>query len=219
MSQIIKLSPTYTVSYRQIPSIPDPSKPTLVLLHCFVTTLDQFEPQFSDAKLLNTCNLLAIDGIGHGRTITAFDYTGQWNYRTNAQMVIDLIQKLSISKPIYILGVSQGGFIGARMALLNPDIVQGLILISSSMYADTEQTEKMGCPNIRKILDPWLKLLSDNDHDRNIHFQVPSSFTDALMKSLLGDHVPPQTREFWLKVCILNIDRIQTYSTAPTNSF
>jgi pimeloyl-ACP methyl ester carboxylesterase len=120
-------------------------------------------------------------------------------------MVTDLIQKLSISKPIYILGVSQGGFIGARMALLNPDIVQGLILISSSMYADTEETEKMGCPNIRKILEPWLKLISDKDHDNNpnIDFQVPSSFTDSLMKSLLDDHVPSETREFWLKVCIV----------------
>lgn len=93
----VELNQNLTVGYRQIPSLPDPSKPTLILLHSFGVTLDLYEPQFKDQELLDTCNLLAIDEIGHGLTSA---HPMNWTYWDTAQMVLDVMDKLNTRESI-----------------------------------------------------------------------------------------------------------------------
>lgn len=113
-TSILKLSENIIVRYCQVPSVPDPSKITLILLHSFATSLELYESQFKNKQLVDTCNLLAIDELGHGQTLTNHS---EWTYWDTAQICLDLMNKLNIEKAV-ILGTSQGGFIGVRMALL-----------------------------------------------------------------------------------------------------
>ncbi|CAF4192382.1 unnamed protein product, partial [Adineta steineri] len=54
-------------------------------------------------------------------------------------MIIDVIKKLEIKGPIFIADLSQGDFIAARIVLLEPKLVQRLILMGTSMYAETDE--------------------------------------------------------------------------------
>lgn len=66
---------------------------------------------------------------------------------------MDIQDALNIAK-IYALGTSQGGFIVSRMAILRPDKILGIVPIGSSMFAETEDTRKLGCWNALEIFPP-----------------------------------------------------------------
>lgn len=96
------------------------SKPTLVLAHSFMTSVELYQKQFADQKLVNTVNLLAIELLGHGNTRTKSPHYTYWDSAIAALQTLDA---LKITGAIYVLGTSQGGWICARMALLRPDLV------------------------------------------------------------------------------------------------
>ena len=58
---------TSTIGYR-LGTAYDASLPTLVMVNSFTTTVEQYRPQFADAELARTANLLAIEPYGHGQT-------------------------------------------------------------------------------------------------------------------------------------------------------
>ncbi len=101
----------------QMPQPYDPSKPTMVLVNSFATSSELYRPQFSDNKILDTMNLLAIEPLGHGQTETLA--TGSFTFWDTAIMILQVMDQLGIEKA-FALGTSQGGFIVARMALLRP---------------------------------------------------------------------------------------------------
>lgn len=108
------------VGYRLSGNIANSAKPTLVLINPFTTTVDYYLPEFSNSRLLQTCNLLAIEPLGHGRSqlIKAESFT----YWDSAHMSLQLLDALGIKKA-FVLGTSQGGWIAARMALIAPEKV------------------------------------------------------------------------------------------------
>ena len=55
-----------TISYRTTQH--DDSKPTLVLLHSFMTSLGLYKAQFESLKVTSAANLIAVDLLGHGDT-------------------------------------------------------------------------------------------------------------------------------------------------------
>lgn len=97
----------------------DPNKPTCVLITAMSMNIQLFKDQFNDANLTNTMNLLAIEPLGHGGTICA---SGHFTYWDSAQTALQVVDKLGIEK-VFALGVSQGGWIVTRMALLAPEKV------------------------------------------------------------------------------------------------
>ena len=116
------------VSYQK-PDYPhDANKPTLVLLHSFMTTSDLYSPQFEDEEITKAANLIAIDLLGHGQT-RINDKSGggageNFTYWDSAIMIIQAMQALGVEK-YFVLGTSQGGFVAVRMALLAPKKVVG----------------------------------------------------------------------------------------------
>lgn len=103
----------------------------------------------------------------NGMPLTHTDLRSYW---TTAQMALDVtvcrINKdkleqllmgiqdaLNIAK-VYALGTSQGGFIVSRMAILRPEKILGIVPIGSSMFAETEDTRKLGCWNALKVFPP-----------------------------------------------------------------
>ena len=80
-----------------------------------------FKAQFADEKLADVMNLVAIEPLGHGDTRAKASET--FTYWDSAIMAIQAMDALGIKKA-FALGMSQGGWIAARMALYAPDRVR-----------------------------------------------------------------------------------------------
>jgi pimeloyl-ACP methyl ester carboxylesterase len=105
----------------------DASKPTCVLINSMCTTVSLYRDQFSNTKLTDAMNLLAIEPLGHGATSTVSE---QFTYWDTAIMALQVMDKLGIQKA-FALGTSQGGWIIVRMALLAPERVCWLAIAES----------------------------------------------------------------------------------------
>lgn len=97
----------------------NPTKPTIVLVAPWTTSLDIFSTQFDDNELTDSANLLAIDLLGQGYTRTKSD---TWTYWDSARMNFQILDALGIGR-VFVLGTAQGGWVAVRMVLLEPDRV------------------------------------------------------------------------------------------------
>lgn len=100
-------------------STTDPSKPTLVLIVPFTTTVDYYDIEFSNRELSDRVNLIAVEPLGHGSTRTK---TENFTYWDSAIIFLQLLDALGVKKT-FVLGTSQGGWMGIRMELLAPEKV------------------------------------------------------------------------------------------------
>jgi pimeloyl-ACP methyl ester carboxylesterase len=105
------------VGYRLSSS--DPSRPTLVLIIPFTTTVDYYLPEFKNSELTDKLNLLAVEPLGHGATRAK---TETFTYWDSALAFLQLMDALDIERA-FAAGTSQGGWMAARMALLAPQRV------------------------------------------------------------------------------------------------
>ncbi|WP_326568380.1 alpha/beta hydrolase [Amycolatopsis rhabdoformis] len=106
--------------------------PAVVLLHSFLMDHDMWLPQVEAFR--GDHRLIAIDERGHGDTPAdgPFDY---WDVARDALAVLD---HLGFDQAA-VIGTSQGGFVGLRMALLAPERVTALAVLGTS--ADAENPE------------------------------------------------------------------------------
>lgn len=105
------------VSYRMAKSYRQ-NKPTLILINPFTTSAELYRGQLQNAKLSEVMNLVAIEPLGHGDTRTRATET--FTYWDSAVMIHQAMDALGIKKA-FLLGISQGGWIAARLALYAPD--------------------------------------------------------------------------------------------------
>lgn len=103
--------------------------PAVVLLHSFLMDGEMFEPQV--AALGGSFRMITMDERGHGGTPAEepFDY---WDV---ARDVLALLDVLGIERAA-VVGTSQGGFIGMRVALLAPERVSALAVLGTSAAAE-----------------------------------------------------------------------------------
>ncbi len=99
----------------------------IILLHGMSGYIEQWLPCFD--LLASRHRVYAIDLPGHGRTDKS--QTFSYSIADFAQFVRDFMAALKIERA-YVVGHSLGGAIATRLALLYPDIVQKLVLISSA---------------------------------------------------------------------------------------
>ncbi|KAH6631345.1 Alpha/Beta hydrolase protein [Chaetomium tenue] len=129
----------------------DPSKPTCVLINSMCTTVSLYRSQFSDPALTGALNLLAIEPLGHGATSCAREHFTYWD---TAVMALQVMDKLGVDKA-FALGTSQGGWMVARMALLAPERIQGLVLLGTSMDYESADSRSKGCWDPKTLLEPF----------------------------------------------------------------
>lgn len=94
----VSLACNRVASYTTFPAADkfDAQKPTLLLVHSFVTDVNLFTAQFADSNLQQACNLVAVDLIGHGGTTcygsggTGLDNKG-WSFWDNARLCFDVL--------------------------------------------------------------------------------------------------------------------------------
>jgi pimeloyl-ACP methyl ester carboxylesterase len=168
----------------------DASLPTLVMVNSFGTSVELFRPQFAHAELGETANLLAIELYGHGATRSTYE---QFTYWDSAVANLQALEALGIPEA-FVLGTSQGGWVAARMAMLAPHVVKGIIPLGTSMDYESQRSRELGCWDGIEFCTPSIDALAEPVGD---DWVVPGEFVDAVLEAGLGDTVTAEERSFW----------------------
>ncbi|MGY1704691.1 alpha/beta fold hydrolase [Geodermatophilus sp. SYSU D00697] len=180
---------TSTIGYRFGKDY-DPSLPTLVLVNSFSTSVELYRPQFADERLAATANLLALEPYGHGRTRASYE---QFTYWDSAIADLQVLDALGIPEA-FVLGTSQGGWVAARMAVLAPGAVRGIIPLGTSMDAESQRSRDLGCWDGIGFCTPAIDALAESVGE---DWVIPVELVDAVLAEGLGEDVPPEERAFW----------------------
>jgi pimeloyl-ACP methyl ester carboxylesterase len=120
--------------------------PPVILAHGFLMDRTMFRPQVE--ALTPRFRVITWDSRSHGDTVddgTPFTY---WDLAADCLALTD---HLGIARAV-VGGMSQGGFVALRAALLAPDRIRGLLLFDSQ--AGTEDPEVV--PLYQAMLDQWV---------------------------------------------------------------
>jgi pimeloyl-ACP methyl ester carboxylesterase len=122
--------------------------PAVVLSHGFLMDREMFAPQVD--ALAPEFRVITWDQRGFGET----EFDGQpFTYWDSAQDCLGLLDRLGIEQAV-LGGMSQGGFLSLRAALLAPDRVRALVLIDTQ--SGTEDRERL--PAYRQMQHTWLEV-------------------------------------------------------------
>ena len=120
--------------------------PPVILAHGFLMDRTMFEPQV--AALSGEFRVITWDERGFGET----EFDGRpFTYWDSARDCLGLLDHLGIERAV-VGGMSQGGFLSLRAALLEPGRVRALVLIDTQ--AGTEDPERL--PAYRQMQQTWL---------------------------------------------------------------
>ena len=180
-----------TISYK-LGKPYDPSLPTMVMINSFTTSMELYRAQYADAELNNAVNLLAIEPYGHGATRATWE---QFTYWDSAIADLQVLDALGIRKA-FVLGTSQGGWIAARMAMLAPDVINGIIVLGTSMDDESLRSRELGCWDGNAFCTPAIDEFSAPVGD---DWVVTDDYVAKLLESGLGDTVSAEEHAFWLK--------------------
>jgi pimeloyl-ACP methyl ester carboxylesterase len=180
---------TSTIGYR-FGRAYDASLPTLVMVNSFTTSAELYRPQFADERLTATVNLLALEPYGHGRTRATYE---QFTYWDSALADLQVLDALGI-REAFVLGTSQGGWIAVRMAVLAPRTVTGVVLLGTSMDAESQRSRDLGCWDGVRFCTPAIDALAEPVGD---DWVIPVELVDAVLSEGLGEDVSPEERAFW----------------------
>jgi 3-oxoadipate enol-lactonase len=120
--------------------------PAVVLSHGYLMDSSMFDPQV--AVLAPDYRVIAWDERGFGGTRA----TGPFTYWDSARDVLALLDHLGIEQAV-LGGMSQGGFLSLRAALLAPDRVRALVLIDSQSGLENPEA----APAYEQMEQIWLE--------------------------------------------------------------
>jgi pimeloyl-ACP methyl ester carboxylesterase len=122
--------------------------PPVILAHGFLMDREMFAPQVRE--LAPEFRVITWDERGFGQT----EFDGRpFTYWDSAADCLALLDHLGIERAV-VGGLSQGGFLSLRAALLAPERVRALVLIDTQ--AGTEDPERL--PAYREMQRTWLEV-------------------------------------------------------------
>ena len=122
--------------------------PPVILSHGFLMDREMFAPQID--ALSGEFRVITWDERGFGET----EYDGKpFTYWDSASDCLGLLNHLGIEEAV-LGGMSQGGFLSLRAALLAPARVRALVLIDTQ--AGPEDPERL--PAYRQMQETWLQV-------------------------------------------------------------
>lgn len=111
------------------------SLPVVLFIHGAPASISFWKPFFRDSSLLSMAEVVAVDRPGYGYSSFGQLYL---SYYTQAQLLAPLIRKYGTNRKLILVGSSYGGPLCALLAAQYPDLVSGLLLISSSIAPGEE---------------------------------------------------------------------------------
>jgi len=121
--------------------------PPLVFSHGFLMDHEMFTPQV--AELAEVYRVVTWDERGFGATEADGEPFSYWD---SARDLFGLLDVLGIERAV-LAGMSQGGYLSLRAALLHPDRVRALVLIDTQ--APPETPEKI--TEYQVMIDTWVE--------------------------------------------------------------
>jgi pimeloyl-ACP methyl ester carboxylesterase len=110
--------------------------PVVVFSHGILMNGSMFEPQV--AALRDSYRVVTWDERGHGLA----EHESPWTYWDSARDVLALLDHLGVEQAV-LGGMSQGGFLSLRAALLAPERVRALVLIDTQAGAEDPEVGPM----------------------------------------------------------------------------
>jgi 3-oxoadipate enol-lactonase len=147
--------------------------PTVLLSHGFLFDHELFAPQV--AALAPTYRVITWDARGHGQTPAG----GPFSYWDLAKDALGILDHLDIAGGVFG-GMSQGGFLSLRAALLEPERVSALALFDSQ--AGLEDPAVL--PSYEAMKDEWIA-------------KGPESIQEFVASMTLGDVDPSPWFKKW----------------------
>ena len=120
--------------------------PVVVLSHGFLMDHEMFAPQVD--ALRDRARVVTWDERGHGSTE---DDGGPFTYWDSARDVLGLLDHLGVERAV-LGGMSQGGFVSLRAALLAPERVRALILLDTQAGVE----DPANVPAYQQMHDTWV---------------------------------------------------------------
>lgn len=147
--------------------------PAVVFSHGFLMDREMFAPQV--AALREEFRVITWDERGFGET----EFDGQpFTYWDSARDLLGLLDELEIERAV-LGGMSQGGFLSMRAALLAPERARALVLIDTQ--SGLEDPDRL--PAYRQMQQTWLE-----------HGPV-DQLTETVAGLIIGE---PQLNEVWI---------------------
>ncbi|MBC1243680.1 2-succinyl-6-hydroxy-2,4-cyclohexadiene-1-carboxylate synthase [Listeria welshimeri] len=141
-------------------------KPVLLMLHGFTGSNKTFQESITHIE--EHFSIVAPDLLGHGKTDSP-DEIERYSIERIVEDLVTIIQELKIMQ-CFVLGYSMGGRVATAFASAHPEMVRGLILVSSSpglaqkdlqesrVQADNRLADMLESEGIRSFVDYWEKL-------------------------------------------------------------
>jgi pimeloyl-ACP methyl ester carboxylesterase len=114
------------------------SFPTLLFIHGTPGSWDAFAGYMQDKELLKRYRMISMDRPGFGYS----DFGEPLHLEQQSVLLNGTVKQLKNGKPIYLVGHSLGGPMVVLMAADNPELYNGIVLISGSVDALEEKPEK-----------------------------------------------------------------------------
>jgi pimeloyl-ACP methyl ester carboxylesterase len=121
--------------------------PVVVLLHGFPLSKDMWRHQLD--ALAAGHRVIAPDLPGHGDSPAP---DGAYEMDAMADAVVSLLDRLKITEPVVLGGLSMGGYVVLALVLRHPERVRGLLLIDTRAAADTPEAARLREQTARGVL-------------------------------------------------------------------
>ncbi|OMC49110.1 alpha/beta hydrolase [Mycobacterium sp. IS-1264] len=148
------------------------SGPTVLLLHAILHDRHDFDPIVD--TLARRYRTIAVDWPGHGDS-DPVDPAIEPSASLFADVLEDLVDGLRLTK-VVLVGNSVGGFAAARLAIIRPECVAGLVLVNTGGFVPLNAPARtfcrvLGTPAVfRRAAPPFVRgyMKSKTDNDRQI---------------------------------------------------
>jgi pimeloyl-ACP methyl ester carboxylesterase len=143
--------------------------PTLFFLHGSPSSLSVYNSYYEDTSMARWANIIAADRPGYGFSEPGMS---EKSVRRQAKKMWNILEEEGYPSPLYIIGSSYGGTVAAKMAMLKPEKVDGVVLISASLAPGEETTYDISYliqySWVRWLLPPSLMVAND---EKLSHFE------------------------------------------------
>lgn len=152
------------------------SLPTIFFLHGSPSSMSVYNLYYDDQELAKWTNIISADRPGYG-----FSGLGrsEVSVEKQAEKMWKILEKEGLPSPLYLLGSSYGGTVAAKMAMLHPERVDGVLLVSASLAPGLEHTYKISYliqyPPFRWLLPGSIRTANDEKlaHRRSLEKMEP----------------------------------------------